>query len=279
MKITSVELHPAGSSDVHVLSFRDPTRNNPYNVVSITGLDADSIIPKYYGVSANSDELFYNLSIEKREPQFRINLNPEFSTKSYSDLRDDLYKTIGSSRTGLVQVQFKNGTEVVAAISGWVTKLESELFDRSPYVLLGLTADDPMLTALDPVDVDITDLDPAGMNLVDALSTAPHGFNFVLAFTGSVATLTITDPGNLSWSFGVSPAGGFLNGDILHLSSDRKKKELYVVRGGVDIYLADKIVPGSVWPVIFPGSNNFAFSSPAELEWTSISYYPTYWGV
>ncbi len=47
MRVTSVELHPANSSDICVLSFRDPTHANPYNVKEIIGLDADEIVPRF----------------------------------------------------------------------------------------------------------------------------------------------------------------------------------------------------------------------------------------
>ncbi len=100
---SSVELHPANSSDVCVLSFRDPTHANPYNVKEIIGLDADEIVPRFYGGSGNSK--FYNLLLEKREIVIRVELNPKFGEfETFSDLRDKLYRLIASSRTGIIQI-------------------------------------------------------------------------------------------------------------------------------------------------------------------------------
>lgn len=280
MKITSVELHPAGSDFVAVLSFRDPTRQNPYNVKNIAGLDADAIVPRYYGKATNSNQNFYNLTPLKREPIMRVELNPQFGEgKSYSDLRDDLYKLIASSRTGVVDIQFKNGAVLVAAISGLVTKLEATHFEKNPEVQISFSVEDSMLKAPAPVNVVVAGLDLADVNIVDPLSTAPHGFDFTLTFLAGLASINISDPTDASWSFVVTPAGGFLINDVLHFSSEPKDKKLYITRGAATIYLADKLAQGSVWPILFPGDNHFGAVAPASLRIDAISYYPTYWGV
>lgn len=280
MRITSVELHPAGSAMVAVLSFKDPSRANPYNVKQMTGLDPDAVVPRYYGKANNSEDSFYNLTPLKRDVVMRIELNPQFGAdQSYSDLRDDLYRMIASSRTGSVEIQFKNDAMVVAVVSGLVTKLEATHFEKAPEVQLTITAYDSMLKAPAPTIVPVVGLNLADVDILDLASTAPHGFDFTLSFTAAKASLTIADPTNPSWSFVVTPVGGFLNGDVLHFSSDPKTKQLYLVRGGVTIYLADVVAAGSMWPILFPGENHFSFSTVANLALTAISHYQTYWGV
>jgi len=279
MRVTGIELHPVGSATAQELSFRNPGRALPYNVKEMTGLDADVIVTKYYGSSGSGNDLFYNLTIEKRDVVMRIGLNPEWANTSYSELRDELYKTISSSRTGLIDIWFMNESGTVAVLSGWVTKFESPQFVKSPEVIITVKTKDPMLKAPDPVEVSVIDLDPANTNIQDHISSAPHGFEFTLAFTGAKASLVIGDPEDASWTFTVTPAGGFLNGDVLHFSSDPNDKKLYLVRAGNTIYLADKIAPGSVWPVMFPGDNHFSLSTSTNIDWTAISYFPTFWGV
>lgn len=279
MKITSVELHTANSSDFATLSFRDPQNLNPYNVKGIDGLDADDIVPRYYGGSGGSAK-FYNLTLEKRTLVVRIGLNPRMSqAESYSNLRDDLYRFISSSRTGLIEVQFKNALATIATISGFVTKFEAPHFEKTQEVKLTISCDDPLLRAPNPVTVDLDDLLPAETVITDAFSTAPHGFIFGMDIATPRASILITDPDDDSWSFEVTPAGGFLADDILIFSSEYNDKFLYLVRDLEEIHLADKISAGSVWPIIFPGVNTFSFDEPAGLSWTLIEYRPTYWGV
>lgn len=283
MKVTSVELHPAGSTAVAVLSYRDPGRQNPYNVKNVSGLDADEIIPRYYGGSGTTS--FYNLSLEKRDLVFTISLNPQFATQSYSDLRDELYKMISSSRTGVVQVQFKNGATVVAVVSGFVTKFETDLFAKEPSVTMTVNCKNPMLQAPNTTVIAVGALNPDLTVITDAVSTAPHGFTFGLTFVQAKASMKIRNPDDATWSFEVTPVGGFLAGDVLQFSSEYNNKKLYITRGAATIHVADVITPGSVWPILFPGENKFKVDGVASpggirnMNWAAISHYLTYWGV
>jgi hypothetical protein len=218
--------------------------------------------------------------LEKRDIVLRIGLNPNFTTdQTFSDLRDALYKMIAASRTGKIQLQFKKQNVVVAAISGFASKFESPNFEKTQEVQLTIKCDDPMLKAINAIDVDIASLDPLLTHIQDDDSTAPHGFTFQMGFIGSVSTLIISDPFNTSWDFRITPVGGFVSGDALYFSSELNDKKLFIIRGALNIPLADVVAPGSIWPIMFPGDNTFAFSNEANLVWNAISYYPTYWGV
>lgn len=280
MLITSVELHPGGSAAVAVLSLRDPGRQNPYNVKRIDGLDAGEIMNRFYGGSGDSAR-FFSLAMERREMTVHVELNPRWSQgESPASLRDDLYRLIASTRTGLLEVQFKYNTTVVAVISGFVTKVETPQFEKNQTVEIGIVCEDnPMLQAPSETVIDVSTLDEGNTTILDEISTAPHGFKFAMAFSASRPTFEIKDPDDATWSFGVSPAGGFVNGDVLHFSSEHDDKYLYLVRGGVTTHLADKIVSGSVWPILFPDENKLAVTTPAGTAWSAISHRHTYWGV
>ncbi len=83
-------------------------------------------------------------------------------------------------------MQFNNGDNTVAAISGFVTKFEAPNFTKTPEVQLTVNCSDPMLKALDEVNVDVTDLDPFFTTIVDDESTSPHGFRFGVIFSESI---------------------------------------------------------------------------------------------
>lgn len=279
MKVTSVEIHPSGSAEVIVLSFRDPRRLNPFNVKAIVGLDANDIVAQYYGVSETTNEKYYTLSQTKKEPIFQIELNPRYSEEvTPSDLRDQLYRSIASSRTGLLEIQFKNGEAVVATLSGFMTSVEPVLFDKIQGVELKLKCTEALLKAPARQELDILTLNPASSNIVDNFSTAPHGFLFEIGFLDAQASLVVHPPDD-AWNFTITPSGGFLGGDVVHFSSELNDKYLYVIRAGNKIYLADAIQKGSVWPILFPGDNVFEFDNDTNLVWEAVSFYPTYWGV
>lgn len=265
MRVTSVEIHSANPADVCVLNFRNPSRTNPYNVKSITGLDADEIL---------------NQSLKHRDLVMQIQLNPRpGENESYSSLRDDLYRMIAGSRTGSVQVRFLEDEEVVAALSGSITKFEAPHFEKTPEVKLTINSDDPMLRAITPVEIPIEGLDPLLTTIQDLLSTAPHGFKFEMVFVSAATSFLVKDPYDPSWEFEVTPIGGFQTNDVLHFSSEYKDKFLYVVRGAGTIHLADAIVPGSEWPLLYPGDNSFSVENSTSVVWVAASHLPTYWGV
>jgi hypothetical protein len=278
MKLTSIEIHPAGSADVAALSFRDPGSENPYNVKAITGLDLDAIVPQQYGASGGAN--FYDFVIESRTVVIRVQLNPRFDLhESYSDLRDALYRMISSARSGNVQLQFKNDDEVIAVVSGLIIKFETTQFEQSQEVQITIFCRDPLLKALEPESLDVSNLNPANTIINDEKSSAPHGFVFTMSLLLATASVKITDPDDTSWSFEVTPAGGFLQNDYFHFSSERGNKNLYISRGATRIYLGDVITAGSQWPIIFPGFNRFAFTNPTHFQWVDLSHTPTYWGV
>jgi hypothetical protein len=282
MKLTSIDLY---SNDVSVatFSFRDPGSQNPYTAKSIDGLDADVIVPKFYGYNAASTKKFYDLTLGQRDITITIALNPDFSVlKTYSELRDDLYKVISSSRTGIVQLRFKNGATTIAAISGFVTKFESPQFAQTPEVKLTIRCDDPMLKSLTPVSVSPLLLDTS-FQITDIDSTAPHGFQFQLTFNADTLSFVMQDAVVPEWAFTITPGviganTGFKNNDILYFSSENGNKQLYLIRAATAIYIVDKIAIGSTWPVLFPGTNPFEITSGA-FTWDALTYYKTYWGV
>jgi hypothetical protein len=277
MKVTSVDLTPENSSKVATLSFRDPARNNPYNVKTIVGLDADEIVPRHYGGLAKR---FYRLAQEKRDIVVRIELNPRFALgETYSDLRDELYKKISLTRSGMLRLNFKNEDETVATISGFVTKFEASHFTETPEVQLSITCLEPALQAPEPVEILTESLSAEETNLYDELSTSPHGLKFTIGFLTTLPSFRITDPHDSSWKFEVVPNGGFLANDVLHFSSEYNNKYLYMIRAQNTIHLVDKIVPFSVWPILFPEDNFFTIRNPEAVQWVSVSFYPTYWGV
>lgn len=284
MRLTSIDLY-SNNQRVATLSYKDPGSVNPYIAQSVTGLDANEIVPKFYGKGTNSNKKFHMLSLLKREIVLLIALNPQPQLgKSYSELRDDLYRAISSSRDGLLELRFKRGKTTIAVASGFVIKFENVIFSKTPQVQMTIECEDSMLHSLDQQTVDVSRLGTVN-NVPDLESTAPHGFDFSITFTQISTDFVIKDKEvDPDWSFTVTPGligadTGFLVGDELYFSNSIRGKQLYIVRGVSTIYLFDKVEPESIWPVIFPGNNEFVVVTDGTFTWDSFSYYLTYWGV
>lgn len=281
MKVTGVEL---SSENANIINFgmSDVSSSDKYLVKSIFGLDADEVIRKFYSFASNSNSKFYNFSLKKREIVFRIVLNPNYSiNEDFSEIRDEIYRSISSSRTGLINILFRSGGAAVAQISGYFTKFEVPYFSKVPEVQITINCDDFMLRGYNPVQIDADILGTTNHIYVsDSISTAPHGMTFSIEYTAASSYFKITDDlSNESWNFVVTPQGGFLTGDVLTISSEYNSRNVSVLRGSTTIPLMDKISTDSAWPLVFPGSNEFEFYDHTKFDWVYVSYYPAYWGL
>lgn len=281
MRLTSIDLYSNGSP-MAALSFKDHDSSNPYTATAIDGLDAEEVNAKFYGLAVTSKAKQYNLSLPERDVTLHISLSPSYSTGgSYSELRDALYKAVYSSRTGLIELRFKDDAVTKAVLSGFVTKFESPRFTKTPEVNLTIRCPEPMLKAPTRTDISVVGLGST-FTITDSLSTAPHGFKFDLTFTADTATFIMKDSATPEWTFTLNPVSvggvsGFKNNDHLYVSSEAGDKTVYLVRSAVTYPLADKIVPGSSWPLIFPLVNNFVITT-GTFTWGAISHVNTYWG-
>lgn len=284
MRLTNVALYSdsAFGIGVDVLNFslEHTHRDNKYAVRAITGLDAEEIIPKFYGFSTVSKQRYYNMGLKSREIVMRVVLNPDFeNNESYSDIRDELYRAISATRTGIIMLHFMSGPNVVARIPGFITKLEVGYFNQLPEVQVTVRCDDPLFRSLTPTVFEPTDLSTGTeVQIGDNMSTAPHGFSFEATFTTDTTNFVVQDKATSpEWQFNI--VYSFLAGDQLFFSSELSDKYLYIMRSGSPIYLMDKVQPLSIWPVIFPGFNNFYFTNAATFAFDKVEYYPAYWGI
>ncbi len=282
MRVTGVDLYSALSEEAITFSLGETNPTSQYQVKTIVGLDAEELIPKFYGKGLESSSKFYDFSLKPRLIVIRVVLNPRFNLgESPSDVRDELYRTISANRTGMVVLHFRSGGTIVSIIQGSIAKFEVPYFNKLPEAQITVQCNDPMFRAINPVVFEPDDIGVLEtVSVPDSLSTAPHGFTMQATFTDDPDEFTIqdvdTDP---DWKFKVAPLGGFEVGDVLYISTEYANKQVYIVRGVDTIQLIDRIEPGSIWPIVFPGRNTFYFVNKAAFDWNSLEYYAAYWGV
>jgi len=273
------------------LSNVGPTQ--PYILQSAVGLDPDQIYPvfsgSYFDTNSVTREKYFEMLLPGRNISFNIKLNPQLGVSTYSSLRDDLYKRISRSRTGLVEVRLMFNGSTVASLYGLISKLESSLFDLEPKVTLSLSCQDPMLRGplVDGADDVVTLLNR--FSFEDTLSTAPHGMSLVLKCTVRVNSLTVeseVSTGVDKHIFKINKS--FIVDDVITISSFDDTRAVYFVRDGETTHLTDKLDAGASWPMVFPGDNDFLLTSPRTdgmellgMAFTieNLWYRPTYWGV
>lgn len=284
MKITGVEL---SSEAGNIFSFgtSEVSSSDKYLVKTIVGLDADEIHRKFYGFGAATQSRFYRYGVTKREIVIRAVLNPNYSiNENFSDIRDDLYRTVSSSRTGLVSLLFTSGGAAVSTIQGYISKFEVPYFSQVPELQITIQCPDPMLRGFSPVELEAADLSTSNpLQIYDSLSTAPHGMSFTAncANVSGTTTFTIMDGSpSPDWTFSLRGLTGVAQNDKLVISSEYDTKSVYLIQGSTITDVADKIEPESLWPILFPGDNEFNIYN-LGVDWTvyALSYKPAYWGI
>ena len=282
MRLTSVVLHSDYTSEDVEFSLRGTDLRSRYTVRNIAGIDAEELIPKFYTFGQESNAKYYEVTMKPREVVIRVTLNPQYDTnETVSHIRDKLYRLIAANRTGTIQLQFKYGATVGRVISGRVTKFEVAYFTQTPELQITFLCPDPTFRSVQPIVVKPEDL-PTGspIMLSDSASTAPHGLSFKIKVTSAFTHFTVQDAASSpDWSWSVGPTGGFAVDDELHFSSEFRNKLVYLHNLSSPKHIMDKVVPDSVWPIIFPGANELHFSNSDKFEWLELNYYSAYWGV
>jgi len=283
MNLSSVSVTALGSSEDIVFGVREHGSGCRYLVRGIVGIDAEELVPKFYGFGAESGEKFYEYTMPPRDIVMRLILNPSFRTnEDVSAIRDDIYRLISSGRTGQLSLQFNSGSAIVSSIIGKVTKCEVGYFAQTPEMQVTVHCDDPMFRSVAPIGFSPAELPSVNpVPLVDDASTAPHGLSFKVKFTATTSTFVIQDAASSpDWVFQVTPPTNFLTNDELHFSSQYGAKRIFWNKAiGTDIELMDKVISGSVWPQIFPGMNELYFLQIANFDWLELNYYSTFWGL
>lgn len=298
MLIDSVSIVAQNTTRALDFRFRDSRNRLPYQVRSITGLDADEILTLYAGRSANNKEAFRYQSRGPRSIVMLLGLNPDWSSgQTFSDLRDAVYRFVGSSPTGLVEIRFNYGTSndnshVKAVFTGSISKVETNHFVDRPEIQLTIESEEtPMLESLNyltmtPVWEPISDpLGDRAVNLSDEISQAAHGFSTSFTFSGVSDGFKMEGKeGLLGLTFEIV-GFTFQSGDVLNLSSIRSALSLSVDRAGETIHLIDKITAESIWPVVFPGDNYYTWTTNGILgpdgvaDMNDVSWKSAFWGI
>ena len=281
MRVSDIDFI-SGNVEIMSLSVRMPPVDAKYLTKAIIGLDAEAITPKFYGFGLVHREKFYDYTLPPREVVVRAVLNPNYgNNERNADLRDELYRTISSSRSSSLMMVFKNGAVSVAQLTGNIIKFEVPHFSMVPEVQLTIRCPDPILRAITYVDMGEDDISPVHpFEITDAISTYPHGLVFEAVLLSAQPTFVLQDKETApSWKFELAPQGGFLAGDILRVSSEFGDKYVTLERAGVVTPQIDSFLFGSLWPVIFPGYNEFFSNYSGQIQWNSVSYRPAFWGV
>ncbi len=280
MIIDAIRLYSAAESSTPLALYAEFGLNHAdtsqsYILQQGWGFDLDEINPYFYGSYGSND--FVAMTPRDRLIVMKIRLNPQIqSDETPSSLRDHLYRLIASGRTGLSEVRLMNGGSPVAYIRGHIKKFEADIFSPDPVIQVSISCPDPMFKSVNPVTPTVT-ISSGIATITDNVSTAPHGFDMTLQFSGNDSSPFVVQgkAGTTEWPFQLNY--DFITSDRLRIVSYEDQKSVSVLRSGNTIQLMDKIAIGQVWPLMFPGVTQLQF--PATVTMYAFEYYQYFWGV
>lgn len=245
------------------------------------------------------ETLYSGLLNRGRRPQgreiiIRVALTPNYQTgKTAGDLRQELYGLLsaGDQRNpDVVQVRLHHNEEenVWASTRGYVKRIEIVPFVKDPEVQITITCLQPYLVGAS-VYPDLSVMNASNVaKLAPRLTnpaTGPTGFRMELVF--SLAG------GNARYGFSLQPVDQtttvpvsfnivnvpFINGDKLVIDTRPGVRQVTRIRDGVSANLLSALHPKSVWPLLRGGGNDFIIPPLANFSFTSVFFYPNYWGI
>lgn len=275
--IDSIHIYSA-DNETHIVLALGPSGSNPYVVQNVYGLDLDEVTYMHYGSEDGGENSFYEPTITKRDVVILMGLRPGVET-TYSALRADLYRLVSSARSAGVRIEFRSGNTVVSYLAGVVAKVEAPLFSKKQEAQLTVDCSaDPMFRAPARTGINTSTLSPTLPIIEVPDATASCGLRFHASFIQNVDSFRMGDVAD-TWFFEIDleAFGGFNIGDELYVDGDKSNRYAWIIRAGDQILLTDSLVADSVWPMLFPGTNELTVS--AGIAWVSASYLKSYWGL
>lgn len=221
--------------------------------------------------------------VGKRNIVITFGLNPNYTTKTLSDLRHLLYRYFMPKGEVTLNI-FSNNLPAVG-ITGIVESVEPSIFSKDPEVQVSVLCPNADFVAISPTVVAGTVSDGTTPDVIDYTGNVETGF--VLKVESSFDVASYTGPLRIIAQSVVSEV--FIttvtvnSTNFFEMSSVRGRKYARSIR--VSDHLTTNrfaaVDTASKWPVLHPGNNNFAVVSQVGYEGQAweLTYFPRFGGL
>lgn len=266
MLFTKIRLAGRTNIDLPFFGLR-PT--NTYILKAVDGLG-----PPEVGVFL-SNGLYQGRRPQDKQLIVRVGLNPNHAVgQTVSSIRNTLYGLLTPGPSDAIVVKLMNGPNVVATVTGYVSKLEIVPFSKDPEVQITIECDSPYLKDENPTVIVPETKSSFTINNGGSVTT---GFYFDLTFNADAASFVLRSE---------APATGpkmqityaFLAGDTLMVDTRKNQKTVQVKRGSTTTRIIKALSSDSVWFQLHPGENDF-WATPDTFDWVQTIHHRLHWGI
>lgn len=263
-------------------------------VKDVQGLDPVKADISTQALASTDGEQFTGGHLPNRNIVLTLRPNPDWVTHTYDSLREIVYKYFIPK--ALVNLIFHVGPDnTMIEIFGYVENITDNHFSKEPEYIVSIICPDPFFTAQDPVEYSGSNILPedfdTGKTIVTVNGNVPIGFFTKITWVdGDLPSILYIQVGNQVLSYfalksgiGAEDEPGFDLGDSVLLEVDSVPLRKFVRNVNIDpatiVNKLSAIQPGSSWPVLQPGVNDFAVMSDTGTQNWTIKFFEQYGGL
>jgi len=272
--ITKIEVRSALGQ---LLTLELDTTDDGLIVQDIDGLDPVKATLVSSSFAQLDGGLYQSSRRELRNIVMTIGLEPDYSTTSVRDLRNQLY--VFFMPKSAVNLRFFMEDDLVASIDGRVETFDTILFTKEPKVVISLICFDPDFVDLTPVQVLGDTVETTDEITVQYDGTVPTGILFSLMVDRTLEEFTIYHRAGDDVVNTLDFAANLEADDILVINTVTGSKAVSLTRSSVVSSLLYGMSPQSIWIELQPGVNYIrVFAVGAAIPF-SIDYTTRYGGL
>lgn len=265
------------NSRSNVFSLSVEEDDGPYQVVGIDGLDPVKATLTATSYSGIDGELFQNAKLPARNIKIKLDLDPDFNPKTYTDLRRDLYPFFMPKSK--ITLRFYLTSGLYLDIVGIVEAMSSPIFEEDPEVEILITCHQPDFIDTRMVTIENQTVADGTTIEIDYPGNMESGTVLTLHVNRSISELTIynLDEGGMlqQLDFG----GVLISGDELVISSLRGNKGITLIRSSVSSSFLYGRSAQSKWIQFMEGLNQFRVYAVGDPIPYTLEYVVRYGGL
>jgi len=260
-----------------ILSLNMEESESGYQVNIIDGLDpvnANLVSSSY----ANTDgEQFQSAKRGARNVKFKLDLDPDFITDTYTSLRDDLYSYFMPKSK--ISMRFYMTTGLYVDIDGYVEQLSSPMFEEDPNVDISIMCFQPDFIDPRMITIEGFSVDDSTNTMIDYPGSVETGTVLTLNVNRALPAFTIYNMDEAGTLYQMDFSGSLEDGDQLIVSSLKGSKGITLIRDSVSSsYLYGRSSQSS-WIEFDQGVNEFRVYAPGDPVPYVLEYIVRYGGL
>jgi len=239
----------------NVFSLTMEEDDGPYQVDDIEGLDPVKATLTSSSYAGSDGELFQSAKRPARNIKIKLDLDPDFNPKNYSDLRKDLYPYFMPKAK--ITMRFYDTSGLYLDIEGVVEDMSSPMFEQDPNVTISVMCYQPDFIDTQMVTVEGLTVDDGTNTEIDYPGSVEAGTVLTLNVNRALDEFTIynmDEGGNL---YQLDFSDPLLAGDVLVVSSLKGNKGITRTRASVTSSVLYGRSAQSSWIQFVEGLNQF----------------------